>query len=130
MNRINPEDLIPQSTYPEYPISIRPDEVLLLFLFLIFLLFIIRIFIIRKRDKNNKMFIKTIIIYSIIFITGIIYCVITSFEQPTYNLVIIETYNNILLLLLIFYFILIIAEIFSNRKKKENVHRENKTSKF
>ena len=123
MNSLNPEDFIPQRTYPEYPISINTHESLILIL--IFLLFIIRIFIIKKRNKNNKMLIKTIIIYSIIFITGIIYCVITSFEQPTYNLGIIKTYNNILLLLLIFYFILIIAEIFSNRKKKENVHREN-----
>lgn len=118
MNSLKPEDLLIQSTYPDYPIPIKSDELLMIILIFIFILFVIRILMLRKRNTEKKILIKTIIIYSIIFITGSIYCIIASFQKPTYNLGIIETYGNVFVFLLGIYFILIIAEIFSNRMKK------------
>ena len=118
MNRLKPEDFLIQSTYPEYPVPIKTDELLMIILIFILILFVIRILMLRKRNTEKKILIKTIIIYSIIFITGIIYCIIASFEEPTYNLEIIGTYSNVFVFLLVIYFVLIIAEIFCNRMKK------------
>lgn len=118
MNSLKPEDLLIQSTYPDYPIKINADELLMIILIFILILFIIRILMLRKRNTEKKILIKTIIIYSIIFITGIIYCIIASFQKPTYDLGIIKTYSNFFGFLLVIYFVLIIAEFFSNRMKK------------